>query len=72
MFPGLEFHLKQLNDRVNVRLERYPERPYAARFTWTDLGQVDLLVPGMTGYVSLFLDSMVLNATLVKDPMSES
>lgn len=56
MFPGLDFHTRALNDRVNVRLDRHPGEPYAARFVWSDLGLVDLVIPDTVGYVTLSLD----------------
>jgi hypothetical protein len=71
MFPGLEFHTNQLNDRANMRLDRYPMKPYAVRLVWSDLGVVDLHVPTGTGHVSLSLDQLVVHAEIVKDPVSE-
>ena len=71
MFPGLEFHTRQLNDRANLRLERHPDKPYAARFVWSDLGLVDLMIPDTLGHVTLSLDQLVIHTEIVKDPVKD-
>jgi hypothetical protein len=71
MFPGLDFHVHLLVDRINDRLNKDAMYSMDERITWNDLGVVHVDIPSCLGDITVSLESMTIEAFMVAKPSAQ-